>query len=105
MVLKTLKCSRVTIFVKQADGRGGQDVVIRFDILHYKLVLLTLLVELELLSGVDVGVLERKILVLECVRDWDGSVEVDRSLQYAVTNDAFLLLLHKVEVSSQPVVF
>lgn len=104
MVLETLELSGVTILVEQTDRRGSQDVVVGLFILHHELILLAFLVELELFLWIDIGVLERKILVLESVRDRNCSVKIDWCLQDAIAYNTLLLLLEQMVIGGEPVV-
>lgn len=104
MVLETLELSGVTILVEQTDRRGSQDVVVGLFILHHELILLTFLVELELFLWIDIGVLERKILVLESVRDRNCSVKIDWCLQDSIAYNTLLLLLEQMVIGGEPVV-
>ena len=74
-------------------------------ILQDHLILLTFLVELELLGWVNLSIVEGEHLVLKLLVDRQVGVEIDRCLLDTLTDDSFLLLLERIEIGSKPVIF
>ena len=105
MELETLKLSTIALFIEQIDRLSNKEIIIRRVILQDHLVLLTFLVELELLGWVYLSVVEGEHLVLELLVDWQVGVEIDWCLLDTLTDDSFLLLLEKIEIGSKPVIF
>jgi len=68
--------------IEQADGRSFHHI---FLWLSFKdnLVLLSLLLELDLSRGIDFSVLDGEFVILVVLEDLQGTVEVDRCLQFS----------------------
>lgn len=104
MILQTLQFGTITTLIEQTDGLRHHEIVIWSFVLHYHLILLALLVELELLFWVEIGISEHEVLILESLVDRQLCVKVDRCLLYAIANSTFFLLLDQIVVSSEPIV-
>ena len=78
VILQTMKVTAVNMRLKQTNGRSSEEVVKwGFRTLQNNLNLLTFLVEFDLLSSIDISILELKIVILEILINWHVCLKVD----------------------------
>jgi len=104
MVLETVEVTGFNLWFEQIDCRCSHEIVHwRFWTLQNNLDLLTLLIELNLLSWINCIVLEVEDRVLER-RDWRTCVEVNWSLQDTIMHNPCLGFIKQIEVGCHPIV-
>jgi hypothetical protein len=105
MILESVEVAGLNSWLEQVDGRSSEEILQwRLRTLQNNLHLLTFLVELDLLSGINFGVLELEVVIFELLGDWHGGFEVNWGLIRTIANSTLAVFGKQIRICRHPVV-